>query len=78
MTAIVAFLSLVLAFAVPAAMVGLIGLGVARGRAKRNGRPPEEVTRRGLRAFWLTLAITFAIELITFGACVALLVNSGL
>jgi hypothetical protein len=67
---------LLLVLAIPGAFVGFIALGVARARARRNGLAPELITKRGQRAFFLSIVIVFAVELIAFGACVAVLVNA--
>ena len=63
--------------AVPASLAGLIGRAVARSRSRRIDQPPEVTAARGKRAFWLTFVIGFALELLVFGACVALLANYG-
>lgn len=57
----------------PAVLVALVARGVARGRGKRRGQPPGVISGRGWRAFWLAVVIVVALELILFGACVAML-----
>ena len=63
--------------AVPGVLLGLITRAVARLRSRRDDDPPEVTARRGRRVFWRTFMIVFALELIVFGLCVALLANYG-
>ncbi len=74
MDALSGLFGLAVGFLVPAALVGAITAALVR--STRQNLPPPEATRKALKAFWIAFVITFAVELLLFGLCIAAFVSA--